>query len=121
MTDPYSDDATFQADTESEDRSYEHAPAAEMKRDDSDYYWWDQRVDAAEYARRDVSPKTRTPREWEQITGIKILDPDGWRYSVHGDEFDKIIPARSFIDEITKEEFDIRASQSTCIWPPLPE
>lgn len=45
----------------------------------------------------------KTPREWAKVTGIEVLDADGWRGRT----------GRSFTDEISEEEFRYRASFST--------
>jgi len=46
----------------------------------------------------------KTPREWEQITGIRVLDPDGWRGRNR----------KSFLAEISHQEFMRRVNYSTC-------
>jgi hypothetical protein len=50
--------------------------------------------------------KKLTPREWQAVTGITILDNDGWRTD-----------NKPFTDEITHEEFTRRAFESTCAFP----
>lgn len=50
----------------------------------------------------------KTPDIWCDVTGIRILDPDGWRRA--GD------PA--WTDPITRLDFMERAGRSTCVrWP----
>lgn len=53
--------------------------------------------------------RDRTPEEWQEITGIRVMDPDGWR-----GEFDP-----SWNQPISKAEFIQRASRSTVYgrWP----
>jgi len=48
----------------------------------------------------------RTPAEWEQVTGIRILDPDGWDRKNF--EVDWAIP-------LTEKEFIAKAFTSTII------
>lgn len=51
----------------------------------------------------------RTPAEWCELTGIEILDHDGWR-GVHSD--------RAWTDPLTREEFLVRAGICTTRrWP----
>ncbi len=45
----------------------------------------------------------RTPDEWQKLTGITILDPDGWR----ADGFD-------FNKPISEADWNRRMLQSTC-------
>lgn len=45
----------------------------------------------------------KTPAEWEEIDGIRVVDPDGWR--VDGKPFD---------EPIIWEEWSRRSSMSTC-------
>lgn len=53
-------------------------------------------------------PVKMVPEDWCTITGIEIIDPDGWR----GQE------ALSCDDPITREDFITRAQVSTCkMWP----
>lgn len=37
----------------------------------------------------------RTPADWSELTGIKVLDPEGWR--VDGLPYDELITRREFI------------------------
>ncbi len=46
----------------------------------------------------------RTPKEWQVLTGITIMDPDGWR---------GINSSRSFDDPISEEEWNQRMAVST--------
>lgn len=46
----------------------------------------------------------KTPSEWEEILGIRVKDPDGWRAS----------DAPSWDTPITRSEFEQRAMSSTC-------
>jgi hypothetical protein len=48
------------------------------------------------------------PEEWERLTGVHIIDDDGWR-GQHQQDWD---------EPITKEEFLDRASFSTAEYPP---
>ena len=52
----------------------------------------------------------KTPREWEEVKGIRILDPDGWR----GRNF------KAFGAAISEEEFDQRMAMSTVDHRPRP-
>jgi hypothetical protein len=45
----------------------------------------------------------RTPTEWESVTGIRVIDPDGWRG----------VGGRSWEEPITEAEWDKRVSVST--------
>lgn len=45
----------------------------------------------------------RTPKEWQEVTGLEILDADGWRGRT----------GRDFTEAISEEEFRYRASFST--------
>lgn len=52
-----------------------------------------------------------TAEEWLNIPdyhGVKVLDPDGWDRS----DFE-----RSWAEQITREEFEARLTESTCLWP----
>lgn len=49
----------------------------------------------------------KTIREWENVTGIRVLDPDGF------DRKDEHLYDRKF----TKDDFTSRAALSTCEWP----
>lgn len=55
----------------------------------------------------------QTPREWERIyrMGRTVMDPDGWRGN-HG------LPAKSFDEPITWEEYRERSTLSTCSYDP---
>lgn len=53
----------------------------------------------------------RTPREWGEITGMVVMDPDGWRGSVTWG--DATYGPRDFDEPITRQEFDARAMWST--------
>jgi hypothetical protein len=58
----------------------------------------------------------KTPKVWEQTTGITVLDADGWRGRT----------GRDYADEISEEEFRYRASHSTVratgpIWKESPQ
>jgi hypothetical protein len=53
----------------------------------------------------------RTPREWGEITGMVVMDPDGWRGSVTWG--DTTYGPRDFDEPITRQEFDARAMWST--------
>lgn len=62
-----------------------------------------------------MSDNLKTPREWEPITGLEILDADGWRGRT----------GRSFQEPISVEEFRYRAALSTirqkrAIWNETP-
>ena len=47
-----------------------------------------------------IKDKTkRTPAEWEKIFGIRVIDPDGWRYQ-HG----QLVP-KVFHKKISQREF----------------
>jgi hypothetical protein len=46
----------------------------------------------------------KRPKEWSEELGIEIVDPDGWRDRQH---------PRSFLDPISRAEFEQRASYST--------
>ena len=46
--------------------------------------------------------KKRTPSEWEQVKGIEVLDPDGWRAD-----------RKSWDDPISEKEWEKRISLST--------
>ena len=48
----------------------------------------------------------RTPAEWERITGVTIIDPDGWKYR-HG----QLVP-KLYHKKISRREFHRRASYS---------
>ncbi len=48
----------------------------------------------------------RTPAEWEKLTGIKIIDPDGWRQD--GKDCNELID---------KQEWEKRMMQSACLIP----
>lgn len=51
----------------------------------------------------------RTPDEWCELTGIQIMDPDGW---------DRKNYFVSWNTPITREEFIKKAWMSTCLsWP----
>ena len=47
-------------------------------------------------------PEIRTPVEWEAITHIRIMDPDGWRAD-----------GKDYTEPITRAEFIQRAAVST--------
>lgn len=49
------------------------------------------------------SDNLKSPRDWAKVTGIEILDADGWRGR----------NGREFTDRISEEEFRYRASIST--------
>lgn len=49
----------------------------------------------------------KTPDEWCEQLGFKILDPDGWRW-----DFGDIKP-RTYEDPIGRHEFEQRAMRST--------
>lgn len=51
----------------------------------------------------------RHPREWEEITGVTVHDPDGW------DRQNWDVSWNTLIDEA---EFVERAKHSTCTWGP---
>ncbi|KKN83887.1 hypothetical protein LCGC14_0295400 [marine sediment metagenome] len=51
--------------------------------------------------------RKRSIEEWEQLIGIKILDPDGF------DRKDRHLYERKF----TRSEFKAGALASTCLWP----
>jgi hypothetical protein len=51
----------------------------------------------------DISTVERTPSEWEAVTGIEVVDPDGWR-GVNG---------KSMTAKITLAEFKTRCNEST--------
>lgn len=48
-------------------------------------------------------PELKTPDEWCQIKGLRVMDPDGWR-GQH---------ASHWSNAITEAEFDERAAMST--------
>ena len=48
----------------------------------------------------------KAPEEWEKITGVEIIDPDGWRNI-----------KKDWADKITIDEFMELATPSTCKWP----
>ena len=48
--------------------------------------------------------KKLSPSEWVDLTGVVILDPDGW---------DRQNMAASWTERITIDEFKVRASRST--------
>lgn len=48
----------------------------------------------------------KTPKEWQEETGITILDPDGWRK-------DK----KSFDEPISEDDWNERMKWSTCMIP----
>lgn len=52
--------------------------------------------------KREANGVMRTPTQWEEITGVKIHDSDGWK-----------IDNQSFDTPITKEEWDYRMQRST--------
>lgn len=54
--------------------------------------------------------RLRLPTDWSEITGIQIMDPDGW----HGPN------ALSWITGISRSEFIERANMSTCRRYPNP-
>jgi len=58
-------------------------------------------------------PVLKTPREWEQIKGIRVADPDGWR------SFSQLGP-KDFGEPLTEEEFDRRVATSTVDHRPPP-
>lgn len=49
----------------------------------------------------------RTPKEWEIVTGIVIMDPDGWR-----------VDNKSFQDYIDEDEWNRRMMISTIMRAP---
>jgi len=58
-------------------------------------------------------PVLKAPREWEQIKGIRVADPDGWR------SFSGLGP-KDFGEPLTEEEFDRRVATSTVDHRPAP-
>lgn len=62
-----------------------------------------------------IADDVRTPFEWTQITGILVVDPDGWdRRGISG--------PGSWGHPITRVEFIKRAMMSTVIqWPAQPD
>lgn len=53
-------------------------------------------------------PIKRPAAEWCEITGIQIMDPDGWRHGM----------ALAWTTPITRPDFIHRAMTSTCLmWP----
>lgn len=46
----------------------------------------------------------KIPEEWEEVTDIDIVDPDGWRHP----------SAKSWLEPLTREDFINRAAKSTC-------
>lgn len=54
----------------------------------------------------------KTPKEWQVVTGVVVMDPDGWRSKCGKHE------PRDFNDPITQEEFEDRLSISTIMCPP---
>lgn len=52
-----------------------------------------------------------TPNQWMHITGILVLDPDGWRSNTTN------FSARDWEEPITEAEFRERAIHSTCTFP----
>lgn len=62
-------------------------------------------------AHRHKRPK-RTPSEWCKREGMRILDPDGWRFAVrYGTP--KWLPPKDYGARITRGEFMARACVST--------
>lgn len=58
----------------------------------------------------------KSPREWAKVTGIEVLDADGWRGST----------GRDFTEAISEDEYRYRASFSTVrqtrpIWTETPQ
>lgn len=49
-----------------------------------------------------MSDDTKTPEEWCELLGVRILDPDGWRQD-----------SKSLTDPITRQEFESRLVTST--------
>lgn len=143
MTEPYSDDATFMGDLAAEDswmnevfsgpgyindirahrREETLADTVEDDMHELSRYPMPSKEVTRDGQIRNVEDRLRTPREWCEITGITVLDPDGWRHSVlvdtdaHG--FDYVLSPRDFTEEISKDEFDARVSESTCQFPSL--
>jgi len=50
--------------------------------------------------------KLQVPRTWELITGIEVVDPDGWKH--HSE-----LGEKSYDEAITEEEFRKRCNEST--------
>lgn len=56
-----------------------------------------------------MSDELKTPDEWQEVTGVRVLDPDGWRRD-----------GKSWTEAIPEEEFRQRATWSTLYqsaWP----
>ena len=51
----------------------------------------------------------KTPAQWSEELGFRIMDPDGWRFPDAG------LQPRSFDDPITRGEFDARSQVSTTV------
>jgi hypothetical protein len=51
-----------------------------------------------------VSDELRYPDEWEELTAIHVLDPDGWR-----------VDGKNWYHPITREEFLRRVVTSTVL------
>lgn len=52
------------------------------------------------------APELRTPAEWSALDGVTVMDPDGWRGS-------KTLPAKSWDEPISRDEWTQRLSVST--------
>ena len=50
-----------------------------------------------------MDEELRTPQEWQEIMGVVIMDPDGWRTK----------DAPAWDEPITQSEFQTRAAIST--------
>jgi hypothetical protein len=48
-----------------------------------------------------------TPQKWSELFGVKVIDPDGWRFTSSGH------PPRPWTDEIGMNEFLDRLCSST--------
>jgi hypothetical protein len=49
-----------------------------------------------------MSERLLTPYEWELVTGIQVLDPDGWR-----------VDGKSWLEPVSLAEFSRRVMTST--------
>jgi hypothetical protein len=52
------------------------------------------------------APVLRTPAEWSALTGVTVMDPDGWRGT-------RILPAKSWEEPIGRDEWEQRLAVST--------
>jgi hypothetical protein len=43
--------------------------------------------------------KKRLPEDWEKLTGIEVIDPDGWDRANFGHDWEVPLTIREFLDK----------------------